>query len=66
MAWEILWPLILGIFLSAVVQAVGSHRNLNCPIGELIKHRGFRIERLDNGYMRGLKPFMYEGAAQSR
>jgi hypothetical protein len=26
MGWEILWPLILGFALSAVVQAVVSHR----------------------------------------
>ena len=29
MAWEILWPLILGFFLSAVVQAVVSHREMS-------------------------------------
>src|ERR1700674_3990326 len=28
MGWEILWPLILGFALSAVVQAVVSHREL--------------------------------------
>jgi hypothetical protein len=30
MGWEILWPLILGFTLSAVVQAVVSHRQSNC------------------------------------
>jgi len=28
MGWEILWPLILGFALSAVVQAVVSHREM--------------------------------------
>src|SRR5258708_13026561 len=28
MGWEILWPLVLGFFLSAVVQAVVSHREI--------------------------------------
>src|SRR5256885_16962083 len=29
MAWEILWPLILGFTLSGVVQAVVSHREMS-------------------------------------
>src|SRR5437016_14385628 len=29
MSWEILWPLILGFALSAVVQAVVSHREMS-------------------------------------
>src|SRR5882672_5220983 len=29
MGWEILWPLILGFALSAVVQAVVSHREMS-------------------------------------
>src|SRR5437868_1734567 len=29
MAWEILWPLILGFALSGVVQAVVSHREMS-------------------------------------
>lgn len=42
--------------------------HLNRAISELIENAGFRIERLDNGYMRGPKPmtFMYEGAARPR
>jgi uncharacterized membrane protein YraQ (UPF0718 family) len=28
MGWEILWPLILGFTLSAVIQAVVSHREM--------------------------------------
>jgi ubiquinone/menaquinone biosynthesis C-methylase UbiE len=44
--------------------AGGCH--LNRAIGNLIEDAGFRIERLDNGYMRGPKPmtFMYEGSAR--
>lgn len=39
---------------------------LNRPITELIAGSGFRIERLETGYMPGPKPmtFMYEGAAR--
>ena len=29
MGWEILWPLVLGFALSAVIQAVGSHREMS-------------------------------------
>jgi hypothetical protein len=40
--------------------------HLNRAVTELIENAGFRIERLDNGYMRGPKPmtFMYEGSAR--
>src|ERR687886_236108 len=34
MLWEILWPLILGFTLSAVVQAVVSHRDLARYLGD--------------------------------
>jgi ubiquinone/menaquinone biosynthesis C-methylase UbiE len=46
--------------------AGGCH--LNRAIDQLIEDAGFRIERLDRGYMRGPKPmtFMYEGAARPR
>jgi ubiquinone/menaquinone biosynthesis C-methylase UbiE len=42
--------------------------HLNRPINELIQNAGFRIERLDTGYMSGPKPmtFMYEGSARPR
>jgi ubiquinone/menaquinone biosynthesis C-methylase UbiE len=42
--------------------------HLNRAISELIQNSGFRIERLDTGYMPGPKPmtFMYEGSAQSQ
>ena len=40
--------------------------HLNRAIDELVENAGFRIERLDRGYMRGPKPmtFMYEGSAR--
>ena len=40
----------------------------NRAIAELIENAGFRIERLETGYMRGPKAmtFMYEGSAQPR
>jgi ubiquinone/menaquinone biosynthesis C-methylase UbiE len=41
---------------------------LNRALDQLIENAGFRIERLDSGYMRGPKPmtFMYEGTARPR
>ena len=40
--------------------------HLNRAIDELVENAGFRIERLDRGYMRGPKPmtFTYEGSAR--
>src|SRR5215475_7870416 len=40
--------------------------HLNRAINELVENAGFRIERLDRGYMRGPKPmtFTYEGSAR--
>jgi len=29
MGWEILWPLVLGFALSAVIQAIISHREMS-------------------------------------
>jgi ubiquinone/menaquinone biosynthesis C-methylase UbiE len=39
--------------------------HLNRPIGSMIEGAGFSIERIETGYMPGLKPmtFMYEGSA---
>ena len=41
--------------------------HLNRPIQTLIEAGGFRLDRLDTGYMAGPRPmtFMYEGAARS-
>jgi ubiquinone/menaquinone biosynthesis C-methylase UbiE len=40
--------------------------HLNRAVAELIENGGFRIERLETGYMQGPKPmtFMYEGGAR--
>lgn len=40
--------------------------HLNRPISDMIAGTGFRIERLDTGYIRGRNPwtFMYEGSAR--
>lgn len=40
--------------------------NLNRPISGLVAGAGFRIERLDTGYLRGRNPmtFMYDGNAR--
>jgi len=54
--------------LTPVWRRVGGGCHLNRAIGELIEGAGFRIERIETGYMRGPKPmtFMYEGVARSR
>lgn len=54
--------------LTPIWRRLGGGCHLNRPIGELIQGAGFRIERLDTGYMRGPKPmtFMYEGGARPR
>jgi ubiquinone/menaquinone biosynthesis C-methylase UbiE len=46
--------------------AGGCH--LNRAISQLIEDAGFRIERMDTGYMKGPKPmtFMYEGEARPK
>jgi hypothetical protein len=40
--------------------------NLNRPIQAMIESAGFRIDRVETGYMPGLKPmaFIYEGSAR--
>ena len=54
--------------LTPMWQCLGGGCHLNRPIGELIDAAGFRIEWLENGYMRGRRPwtFMYEGTARPR
>ena len=53
--------------LTPMWRRVGGGCHLNRAIDELIAGSGFRIERLDTGYMKGPKPmtFMYEGCARS-
>ncbi len=54
--------------LTPVWRRVGGGCHLNRAISELIEGAGFRIERIETGYMRGPKPmtFMYEGSARPR
>lgn len=53
--------------LTPMWKRIGGGCHLNRAINELIAGSGFRIERLDTGYMKGPKPmtFMYEGCARS-
>jgi ubiquinone/menaquinone biosynthesis C-methylase UbiE len=52
--------------LTPIWRRIGGGCHLNRAITDLITGAGFRIERLDTGYMRGPKPmtFMYEGSAR--
>lgn len=54
--------------LTPIWRRVGGGCHLNRAIRELIEGAGFRIERIETGYMRGPKPmtFMYEGSARPR
>ncbi len=54
--------------LTPTWKRIGGGCHLNRAIKDLIENAGFRIEWLDNGYMRGPKPmtFMYEGSARPR
>ncbi|HWE05875.1 MAG TPA: methyltransferase domain-containing protein [Rhizomicrobium sp.] len=52
--------------LTPIWKRIGGGCHLNRPISALIERAGFRIDRLDTGYIHGPKPmtFMYEGAAR--
>ena len=52
--------------LTPVWKRLGGGCHLNRPIRELLEGSGFRIERIETGYMKGPKPmaFMYEGSAR--
>lgn len=54
--------------LTPVWRRLSGGCHLNRSIGEMIESHGFRIERIDTGYMRGPKAmtFMYEGSARPR
>jgi len=54
--------------LTPVWKRLGGGCHLNRPIGDLIAAAGFRIERLENSYIRGPRPltYMYEGSARPR
>ena len=53
--------------LNPVWKRVAGGCNLNRAIAQLIEVAGFRLERIDTGYMKGPRPmtFMYEGSARS-
>jgi ubiquinone/menaquinone biosynthesis C-methylase UbiE len=52
--------------LTPMWKRISGGCHLNRPISALIERGGFRIDRLDTGYIRGPKPmtFMYEGTAR--
>jgi ubiquinone/menaquinone biosynthesis C-methylase UbiE len=54
--------------LTPVWKRLAGGCHLNRPIPELLEEAGFRVERLETGYMKGPKPmtFMYEGQARPR
>jgi ubiquinone/menaquinone biosynthesis C-methylase UbiE len=54
--------------LTPMWRRIGGGCRLNRAISALIEGAGFRMERLDTGYMKGPKPitFMYEGSARPR
>jgi ubiquinone/menaquinone biosynthesis C-methylase UbiE len=53
-------------FLTPAWKRIGGGCHLNRPIQRMIESSGFRIDRLDTGYIPGPKPmtFMYEGSAR--
>jgi ubiquinone/menaquinone biosynthesis C-methylase UbiE len=53
--------------LNPIWKRVAGGCNLNRAVTQLIEVAGFRVERVDTGYMKGPKPmtFMYEGCARS-
>jgi len=52
--------------LNPIWKCLAGGCHLNRAITQLIKDAGFRIERVDTGYMKGPRPmtFMYEGCAR--
>jgi ubiquinone/menaquinone biosynthesis C-methylase UbiE len=52
--------------LTPLWKRIAGGCHLNRAIGQLIRDAGFRVDRLDTGYMKGPRPmtFMYEGSAR--
>ena len=52
--------------LTPVWKTLAGGCHLNRPVADMIENAGFVLDRLETGYMRGLKPmtFMYEGSAR--
>ena len=57
-----------GRIASPRCGAIGGGCHLNRAVGDLLETSGFKIERTEQGYMRGPKAiaFMYEGSAKAR
>ena len=53
-------------WLTPAWKQIGGGCHLNRPIQSLIEHNGFRVTRLETGYMQGPKPmaFLYQGSAK--
>ena len=54
--------------LTPAWRYIGGGCHLNRPIGSMIEAAGFRVDRIETGYIPGPKPmtFMYEGGASPR
>ena len=54
--------------LTPVWRRIGGGCHLNRPIDALIREAGWKMEKIDTGYLRGPNPmtYMYEGSAQAR
>ncbi|CCF00535.1 conserved hypothetical protein (plasmid) [Sinorhizobium fredii HH103] len=54
--------------LTPIWRRISGGCHLNRPIRSMIEDAGFRIDRIETGYMRGPKPmtFMYEGSARPK
>ncbi|MGX1260235.1 class I SAM-dependent methyltransferase [Sinorhizobium fredii] len=54
--------------LTPIWRRIGGGCHLNRPIRLMIEGAGFRIDRIETGYIRGPKPmtFMYEGSARPK
>ncbi|CCF00550.1 class I SAM-dependent methyltransferase [Sinorhizobium fredii] len=54
--------------LTPIWRRISGGCHLNRPIRSMIEDGGFRIDRIETGYMRGPKPmtFMYEGSARPK
>ena len=52
--------------LTPLWKRIAGGCHLNRPIPELVEQSGFRIDRIETGYMKGPKPmaFMYQGKAR--
>jgi ubiquinone/menaquinone biosynthesis C-methylase UbiE len=54
--------------LTPVWRRIGGGCHLNRPIDALIREAGWKMEKIDTGYLRGPNPmtYMYEGSARPR